>query len=208
MLELVGKYDQQGMSTFIGNILRLYTKSNKLIGAYQNIELLNKLALLITNPDFSIQSDSYETFKEALLFERDGSNTNFEDFLIMNSEGLFKIFDSLENDSNYFSKREGLKTQYMLLAKNENLRKIYTSDKERLKAIMVTVLNQNKAIQYEAFLLLSLFVLMPLEVAAVKYILEMNKSNLNDFIKNFQQDRDESEFKALKNRMREILDEI
>jgi hypothetical protein len=34
----------------------------------------------------------------------------------------------------------------MLLAKNENLRKIYTSDKERLKAIMVTVLNQNKAI--------------------------------------------------------------
>jgi hypothetical protein len=54
VLELVGKYDQQGMSTFIGNILRLYTKSNKLIGAYQNIELLNKLALLITNPDFSI----------------------------------------------------------------------------------------------------------------------------------------------------------
>ena len=126
----------------------------------------------------------------------------------MNSEGLFKIFDQLENDSNYFSKREGLKTQYMLLAKNENLRKIYTSDKERLKAIMVTVLNQNKAIQYEAFLLLSLFVLMPLEVPAVKYILEMNKANLNDFIKNFQQDRDESEFKALKNRMREILDEI
>ena len=49
----------------------------------------------------------------------------------------------------------------MLLVRNESLRKIYTSDKERLKAIMVTVLNQNKGIQYEAFLLLSLFILMP-----------------------------------------------
>jgi hypothetical protein len=96
----------------------------------------------------------------------------------------------------------------MLLAKKESLRKIYTSDKERLKAIMVTVLNQNKAIQYEAFLLLSLFILMPLENHAVKYILEMNKGNLKDFIKNFQHDREEAEFKALKNKMREILDDI
>jgi hypothetical protein len=36
----------------------------------------------------------------------------------------------------------------------------------------------------------------------------MNKQNLNDFIKNFQQERDEADFKALKNRMREILDEM
>jgi acid phosphatase family membrane protein YuiD len=96
----------------------------------------------------------------------------------------------------------------MLLARNETLRKIYTSDKERLKAIMVTVLSQNKGIQYEAFLLLSLFILMPMESQAVKYTLEMNKQNLNDFIKNFQQERDEADFKALKNRMREILDEM
>jgi len=96
----------------------------------------------------------------------------------------------------------------MLLAKKETLRKIYTSNKERLKAIMVTVLNQNKAIQYEAFLLLSLFILMPLESHAVKLILEMNKGNLKDFIKNFQHDREEPEFKALKNKMREILDDI
>jgi Mo25-like len=99
---------------------------------------------------------------------------------------LFKLFDILENDQNYFSKREGLKTQYMLLVRNETLRKIYTSDKERLKAIMVTVLNQNKGIQYEAFLLLSLFILMPQENDAVSYTLKMNKGNLTDFIKNFQ----------------------
>lgn len=98
---------------------------------------------------------------------------------------MFKIFDQLESDANYFTKREGLKTQYMLLARNENLRKIYTSDKERLKSIMVTVLSQNKGIQYEAFLLLSLFILMPMESQAVKYTIEMNKQNLNDFIKNF-----------------------
>lgn len=36
----------------------------------------------------------------------------------------------------------------------------------------------------------------------------MNSGNLTDFIKNFQQDRDEADFKALKNKMREVLDEI
>lgn len=60
---LVSKYDMPGMSTFIGNLLRLYTKSNKLIEAFMNMDILGKLAKLITNPDFNIQSDSYETFK-------------------------------------------------------------------------------------------------------------------------------------------------
>lgn len=46
---------------------------------------------------------------------------------------MFEIFDFLENDSNYFAQREGLKTQYMLLVKNENLRKAYIQDKNRLK---------------------------------------------------------------------------
>jgi Mo25-like len=144
-----------------------------------------------------------------LLFEREGRNEAFESFIITNCEQLFKLFDQLETDANYFSKREGLKTQYMLLAKNDVLRKIYTRDRERLKAIMVTVLNQNKGIQYEAFLLLSLFILMPLDDnAAVRFILHTNKANLNDFIKGFQNEKDEQDFIALKNRMREVLDEL
>jgi hypothetical protein len=49
---------------------------------------------------------------------------------------------------------------------------------------------------------------MPQENQAVQYTLKMNRGNLNDFIKNFQQDRDEPDFKALKNRMREVLDEL
>ena len=138
---LVEMYNLPGMSAFAGNILRIYARSSRLVGAFENMEVLQKLTTLITNADFSIQSDSYETFKEILLHDREGDTAPFEGFLNSNSEGLFKLFDQLENDSNYFSKREGLKTQYMLLAKKEGLRKIYTSDKERLKAIMVTVLN-------------------------------------------------------------------
>lgn len=142
------------------------------------------------------------------MFEREGANPAFEQFLLDNNDALTRLFELLENDPNYFSKREGLKTQYMLLARNESLRKIYTGDKERLKSIMVTVLNQNKGIQYEAFLLLSLFILMPQENQAIRYILKMNKSNLTDFIKSFQLDREEADFKALKNRMREVLDDL
>jgi hypothetical protein len=206
---LINKYEIQGMSTFIGQILRLYTKSNKLIDAFLSLDVLGRLVKLITNPDFNIQSDAYETFKEVLLYDRgEDANPMFEQFLIDNYSELFKLFDLLENDPNYFSKREGLKTQYMLLARNETLRKYYTADKERLKGIMVTVLNQNKGIQYEAFLLLSLFILMPHETEAVRYTLKMNRGQLSDLIKNFQQDRDEADFKALKNRMREVLDDM
>jgi hypothetical protein len=49
----------------------------------------------------------------------------------------------------------------MVLVRYESLRRIYTNDKEHLIMVMKLVLNQNKGIQYEAFLLLSLFILMP-----------------------------------------------
>ncbi len=74
---------------------------------------------------------------------------------------IFEAFDFLENDNNYFAKREGLKTQYMVLVKYESMRRIYTNDKDHLKMVMTIVLDQNKGIQYEAFLLMSLFILMP-----------------------------------------------
>jgi hypothetical protein len=98
------------MSAFAGNILRIFARSSRLVAAFENIEVLQKLTTLITNPDFSIQSDSYETFKEVLLYDREGDTAPFEGFLIANSEAIFKLFDQLEGDSNYFSKREGLKT--------------------------------------------------------------------------------------------------
>ena len=81
-----------------------------------------------------------------LLFEREGDDSEFLNFLYNNCEEVLKLFDILENDQNYFSKREGFKTEYMLLVRNEYLRKYYTSDKERLKNIMNTVLIQNKGI--------------------------------------------------------------
>lgn len=58
-------------------------------------------------------------------------------------------------------------------------------------------------------MLLSLFILMPLDDNdQVRYILKMNKANLTDFIKGFQNERDDADFVALKNRMREVLDEL
>ncbi len=53
-MALVEAYSKPGMSPFIGTILRLYTKSNRLVAAFQNIEVLKKLASLILNPDFNI----------------------------------------------------------------------------------------------------------------------------------------------------------
>jgi calcium binding protein 39 len=54
---------------------------------------------------------------------------------------------------------------------------------------MKLVLNENKGIQYEAFLLLSLFILMPKEDERVSTIITKNKAMLIDFIEKFQNDR-------------------
>lgn len=51
---LISKYEIPTLSTFIGSLLRLYTKSNRLIDAFQDMEILNKLSKLISNPDFNI----------------------------------------------------------------------------------------------------------------------------------------------------------
>lgn len=73
----------------------------------------------------------------------------------------------------------------MVLVKYEALRRIYTNDKDHLKMVMTLVLNQNKCIQYEAFLLLSLFILMPKDDEKVYNILKNNKEMLIEFIEKF-----------------------
>ncbi len=81
--------------------------------------------------------------QEVFLFERPNDRA-FEVFIESNSTEIFDLFATLEKDQNYFAKREGLKTLYMLLVKNEKLRTLYTSDREKLKGIMLTVLIPNK----------------------------------------------------------------
>ncbi len=43
------------------------------------------------------------------------NNEHIEKFLIENYVEVIKAFDFLENDENYFAKREGLKTLYEVL---------------------------------------------------------------------------------------------
>jgi len=133
------------MPTFVGKILRLFTKSSRLIDSFLNLELLQNLTKLITNPDFNISSDAYETFKEIFILKRENDQL-FETFVLTNKTAILDLFDILGHDSNYFAKREGLKSLYELVCRFDSLRKDYTENKESLKFIMNTVLDQNKAI--------------------------------------------------------------
>lgn len=86
------------------------------------------------------------------------------------------------------------------------MREYYVTCKDRLKAIMVDLLNENKSIQYEAFLLLSLFLLVPQpEGSEAIPILLKNKGMLDRFIEEFQNEREEEGFKELKTAMRHSL---
>ena len=74
---------------------------------------------------------------------------------------------------------------------------------------MQTVLNENKSIAYEAFLLLSLFILTPHhEGSKTATILYNNQKMLFDFIGNFQPEKDDTDFITLKNKMRESLQQL
>lgn len=79
-----------------------------------SVKVLEELSTFITNPDFSISSDSYETLKDILLTQRD-SDGNFIQFIAESKEEILSIFDSLQKENNYFAKRESLKTLYQLL---------------------------------------------------------------------------------------------
>ncbi|CDW83107.1 mo25-like protein 2 [Stylonychia lemnae] len=174
---LISKYTQAGMAVF------------KLIDSMSNIETIKKLSQLVTTADFNISSDSFETFKELFLQKREGDE-GFVKFLHENQEEILQVFDYLEQDENYFAKREGLKTLYQLLKLHQKIREYYVASKDRLKIIMNTVINENKGIQYEAFLLLSLFLLVNQQADSEStVILIKNRDMLFKFIGEFQPER-------------------
>jgi len=76
----VGKYQYPGMATFAGSLIRLFTKSNRLMDAMANFGVIDQLAKLIINPDFNVSSDSFETFKELFLNERE-NDEQFDKFV-------------------------------------------------------------------------------------------------------------------------------
>ena len=93
-------------------------------------------------------------FKEIFILKRENDQL-FETFVLTNKTAILDLFDILGHDSNYFAKREGLKSLYELVCRFDSLRKDYTENKESLvifsifkfqKFIMNTVLDQNKAI--------------------------------------------------------------
>jgi hypothetical protein len=49
---------------------------------------------------------------------------------------------------------------------------------------------------------------MPMECETIRNVIKTNHKNLTEFIINFQNDREDGDFTLLKNRMREILDEL
>jgi len=118
------------------------------------------------------------------------------------------MFDFLEKDENYFAKREGLKTLHEVLEKYQSIRLKYVQEKEHLKSVMQMLLDKNKGIQYEAFLLLSFFVQAPDKTDSVKSILHKNAANLIDFIDKFQKERDDEDFLHMKASMIDSLKEL
>lgn len=175
------------MTLFIGPFLRQYTKTEQLCSALLRMEVLKKLTIMIENPEFEIAADCFETLKQTLMSpECEEASIKF----IENSPGeIIDLLTSLATeDENYFAKRKSLELLIELLQKPklENLQKAYLCSKDKLKDVMQMLLDSEGGIAMEAFELLGLFILSPVEQPdEITNLFKRNKENLFEYLDKF-----------------------
>lgn len=206
---LLAKYDRHEVAAFVGQYLRTFLASEKLIAGWQSLDSLRKLRDLVLISDFNVQSDALETMQELFLQEH---GPGWEHFLSENAEAVLEVFNDLEHadaDTNYFAVREAMKMQYQLLCANRPLREVFSNSKKYLMQTMENMIGDNEGITFEAITLLSVFVLMEDRSEAIRSVLRKNCKNLCAVVDQFEpQGRSAEEcadFEGLKGVVREAL---
>ena len=137
---LLSKYDKQChrvkhnenqdefQCTYIGQLLRLYSKSKTLSRCFQNFYILTYLVKLMQKEQYDISSDAHKTFESVLKGSRIEYSLDREDKFIQwiesNEDGngthhyelLNQIFYDMRQSQNYAFKRISMKILYEILS--------------------------------------------------------------------------------------------
>lgn len=146
--------------------------------------------------NFDVASDAFATFKDLLTSHKQLA----AEFLDSNYDEVFTRYTQLLSSKNYVTRRQSLKLlgELLLDRANFNIMTRYISNSANMKLMMNLLREQSKNIQFEAFHVFKVFVANPNKPKPILDILLKNKSRLVGFLENFQNDRDDEQFKEEK----------
>merc|ERR1719419_487857 len=123
---------------------------------------------------------------------------------------FFEKLNSMIFSDNYVTRRQSLKLLGEILLEKKNFRIMmrYIHDRENLKLIMTMLIDSSKAIQFEAFNVFKIFVANPKQPYSVKLVLWNNKERLIEYLRTFQQKREDYQFMYEKEAIIEYLTEL
>merc|ERR1719197_895389 len=122
------------------------------------------------------------------------------DFLEKNYDEVFSRYTELLKSKNYVTRRQSLRLlgELLLDRSNFNIMTRYISDASNLKLMMNLLRDPSKNIQFEAFHVFKVFVANPHKPKPILDILLKNKQKLIGFLGNFQNDKEDDQFKEEK----------
>ena len=147
-------------------------------------------------PNFDVASDSFATLRD-LLMRHKGISAKF---LTQNHDKVFNKYKQLLASDNYYTRRASLKLLGELLLDRSHFNTMmrYITSKDNLKDIMLLLRDTSEAIQFEAFHVFKVFVANPKKPPEITRILLNNRSKLIAYLENFQNEKDDEQFREEK----------
>jgi len=193
---LMDGYEGSETALNCGLMLRECIRHESLASILLNSQRFYSFFDYVEVANFDVASDAFATFKELLSVHKQLA----AEFLDANYDQVFGKYTELLNSKNYVTKRQSLKLlgELLLDRANFNIMTRYISNSSNMKLMMNLLREQSKSIQFEAFHVFKVFVANPNKPKPVMDILLKNKSRLVTFLEQFQNDREDDQFKEEK----------
>jgi len=188
---LLKGYEQPAVALDYGVILRECLRYEPLAKIVLKAPAFFNVFDYVELSTLDVASDAFSTFKELLTRHKVLSSQ----FLEENYDKFFTKYRFLFDSENYVTKRQSLKLLGELLLDRHNFVVMtkYISDINNLELMMNLLRDKSRDIQFEAFQVFKVFVASPNKTQQIRDILIKNQDELEEFLLNFQTDRNDDE---------------
>lgn len=195
--EIMPKFGMDKESIYYSNMLKIMTNQPQLIKYFLNEKIFNKLCEYACDNVFNISSEAISLLEEIMFSKNLKVQIEIEKYLNSHPEEIMNMFISMLEKDNYLSKRETMKILHSILSqkKQDEFFKYYVSKKEHLKFAMISLNDENVAINIEGFKLLVFFFKATYEMRGKKVneTISKNWDKLTEFLETFLENKDADE---------------
>ncbi|KAH3764919.1 calcium-binding protein 39 [Pelomyxa schiedti] len=193
---LLRGYEDPEVALTCGAMLRECSKFETLNKLMLHGDIVWALFKYLDSVQFDIACDAFATLKEILTNHKEMASG----FLETNYDKFFDRYMALLEKDNFVTRTQSLKLlgELLLDRANFNVMTRFISSSTNLRVMMNLLRDRSKRIQYESFHVFKVFVANPNKPPLVLRILIQNKEKLIRFLNNFQNDKDDEQFKEEK----------